>query len=145
MLLPTTVFYLINLFIITDRLTIDDLQEVKKALWKARLKWREIGGEIGVDETTLGSISMTERNPGDCLRVMLAGWLRGAQRADQPKSKPRIWRTLIDALREESIDLSDLANKIETEKYGTVPIQGTFKIILAIAMYSYIEQKYHAD
>ena len=62
-----------------DRLTINDLQEVKKALWEARLKWRDLGAEIGVDENTLGSISMTERNPEDCLRKMLAGWLRGAR------------------------------------------------------------------
>ena len=110
-----------------DRLTIYDLQEVKGDLWQARLKWRNLGTEIGVDDTTLESISMTERDPGDCLRKMLTGWLRGAQRADQPNSKPRTWRTLIDALREESIDLSDLANKIEAAKYGTIQGIATFK------------------
>ena len=130
-LLPILCYYpqqfpTLDLLIITDRLTIKDLQKVKNALWDARPKWRDLGEEIGVDDATLESISVTERDrPGDCFRQMLAGWLKGAHRSDQPNSKPRTWRTLIDALRVKSIDFSDLANEIEAKEYGT--IQGTFR------------------
>ena len=103
---------------VSAKLTIDDLRDVKKALWPARNKWRDIGTEIGEDENSLESIDMTNRKPEDCLREMLGGWLRGAYNPNQKNSKPRTWRTLIDALREKEIGLTDLANNIEKEKYG---------------------------
>ena len=103
---------------ISARLTIDDLKDVKKALWPARNKWRDIGTEIGEAVDSLESIDMTNRKPEDCLREMLSGWLRGAYNPNQKNSKPRTWRTLIDALREKEIGLTDLANNIEKEKYG---------------------------
>ena len=76
-----------------SRLKIDDLQVVKNDLWDARTKWKDFGLALSMKKSALDSIDMTQRgNPGDCLREMLADWLRGAG------DPPRTWSTIVAAL-----------------------------------------------
>ena len=75
------------------RLKIDDLQVVKNDLWEARIWWKDFGLALLMRKSTLDSIDITQRgDPGDCLREMLAEWLRGAG------DPPRTWSTIVAAL-----------------------------------------------
>ena len=75
------------------RLKIDDLQVVKNDLWDARTKWINFGLALLMKKSTLDSIDITQRgDPGDCLRELLAEWLRGAG------DPPRTWSTIVAAL-----------------------------------------------
>ena len=95
-------------------MTIDDLNAVIGALWKARAKWRDIGRCIGVDAGTLDTMKGSDN---DCLCEILTHWLRGVYKPDEQNSKPRTWRTLIEALRVRAVDGEAMAKKLEEEKY----------------------------
>ena len=94
---------------------IDDLKDVKDALWDARAKWRDIGSCIGVDEGTLDTIKGKD---SDCLNGMLSHWLRGVYKPQEKNSEPRTWRTLIKALRHKTVNEEAMAKKIERERQG---------------------------
>ena len=55
-----------------DNLEINDLNDVKHALWDARAKWKDIGSCIGVDEGTLDT--MKGKDPGESLSDVLSHW-----------------------------------------------------------------------
>ena len=93
---------------------IDDLKDVKSALWSARAKWRNIGECIGVDEGTLDT--MKGKDPGEDLRDVLRHWLRGVHDSKKKNSKPRTWGTLVEALTDDTVNEEALANKIKSEK-----------------------------
>jgi hypothetical protein len=101
--------------IILDNLEIYDLKDAKNALWDARVKWWDIGSCIGVDEGTLDT--MKGKDPGESLNSVLSHWLRGVYKPEEKNSKPRTWRTLIQALREKVGNEEAVANKLEMEKY----------------------------
>ena len=42
------------------KLTIEELQVVKDALWEARTLWKSIGDALGIDAETLESIATRE-------------------------------------------------------------------------------------
>ena len=64
--------------------------------------------------TTLDCIATTQRdNPDNCLREMLAEWLRGA---GEP---PRTWASIVAALRTPTVDMGALADGVES-KYCTI-------------------------
>ena len=107
-----------SLYLLIDSLTITDLKDVKSALWSARAKWKDIGTCIGVDAGTLDTL---KGNDGDCFGEMLKYWLRGVYDTKKKNSKPRTWRTLIEALRDEVVNEGEMADKLEKEKY---PPQG---------------------
>jgi hypothetical protein len=109
--------------IILDNLEIGDLNEVKRALLDTRAKWRDIGRCIGVDEGTLDT--MKGKDPGDGLDGILSHWLKGVYKPEVKNSKPRIWRTLIQALRNEVVNEEAMANKLEKEKYPDTTPKGT--------------------
>ena len=95
-------------------MTIDDLKDVKHDLWKARAKWKHIGTCIGVDDGTLDALKGDD--PGDCFGEMMKYWLRGVYDPEKKTSKPRTWRTLIEALRDEVVSAETLAKELE-KKY----------------------------
>ena len=95
-------------------LKIDDLKDVKSALWNARAKWKDIGRCIGVDEGTLDTMKGKD---SDCFGEMLKNWLRGVYKPGEKNSKPRTWRTLIEALRDKIVNEEAMADKLEKEKY----------------------------
>ena len=57
---------------------------------------------------------------------MLKNWLRGVYKPGEKNSKPRIWRTLIEALRDKVTNEEAMADKLEKEKYPDTN-QGTRK------------------
>ena len=85
------------------------------ALWDARAKWRGIGRCIGVDEGTLDAIK--GKDDGENLSDVLSRWLRGVHNPKEKNSKPRTWRTLIEALRNRIVNEEAMADKFEKEKY----------------------------
>ena len=95
-------------------MTIDDLNAVIGALWKARAKWKDIGRCIGVD---MGTLDTMTGSANDCLRDTLTHWLRGVYKPDEENSKPRTWHTLIEALRAKEVNGEAIAKKLEEEKY----------------------------
>ena len=99
-------------------MTIADLKDVKNDLWDARAKWKDIGTCIGVDEGTLDTFKGKD---DDCFGEMLKHWLRGVYKPGEKNSKPRTWRTLIEALQNKIVSAEALAEKLKKEKY---PPQG---------------------
>ena len=95
-------------------LTIDDLNAVIDAPWKAGAKWKTIGMCIGVD---VGTLATMRGSDDDRLREMLSHWLKGVYDPDEPNSKPRTWRTLIEALRARAVNEAAMADKLEKEHY----------------------------
>ena len=82
-----------HLFTVAARLIVNDLQVVKSDLWEARTKWKDFGLALSMKQSTLDAIAITQRDdPGNCLREMLAEWLRGA---GEP---PRTWTTIVNAM-----------------------------------------------
>ena len=96
-------------------LKIDDLVNVKGSLLKARAKWKDIGSCIGIDEGTLDT--MKGKDPGESLNDVLSYWLRGVYNPKEKNSKPRTWRTLIEALQGEIVNEAAMADELE-EKYS---------------------------
>ena len=81
---------------------------VKSALWEVRAKWRDLGLELSMTVSTLDSIDIKERGvSGNCLREILAKWLRESG-AGGP---PRTWSSIIAALKE--VDEMNLAESVE--------------------------------
>jgi hypothetical protein len=108
--------------IILDNLEITDLNDVKRALWGVRAKWRDIGRCIGVDEATLDT--MKGKDPGDSLDGILSHWLRGVYKPEEKNSKPRTWHTLIQALQDGVVNEGVMADELEKQKYPDTK-QGT--------------------
>ena len=106
-----------------DNLEIADLKDTKSALWAARTKWRDIGSGIGVDEATLDT--MKGKDPGESLSGVLSHWLRGVYDPKKKNSKPRTWRTLVEALQDDIVGEEAMAKKIEKEKCSPNTDQGT--------------------
>ena len=102
---------------------IDDLTDVKRALMRVRAKWRDIGMCIGVDEGTLDTLK--GKDPGESLSDLLRHWLKGEYDPQERNSKPRTWRTLIEALQDDIVNEKAMAKKIEREKCPPNTDQGT--------------------
>ena len=90
--------------------------DVKSTLWDARAKWRNIGSCIGVDEGTLDT--MKGKDPGKSLSDVMSHWLRGVYNPKEKNSKPRTWHTLIETLRDKTVNEEAIADKVEREKLG---------------------------
>ena len=103
---------------------IDDLNNVKHDLWDARAKWRNIGSCI--DEATLDT--MKEKDPGESLRDVLSHWLRGVYNPKEKNSKPRTWHTLINALRNKTVNEEVMANELKKKQCPDTN-QGSYIII----------------
>ena len=86
----------------------------KIALWDARAKWRDIGRCIGVDEATLDTMKGKEH--GESLSDLLSHWLKGVYNPRESNSKPRTWRTLIEALQNRVVNEEAMASKLERER-----------------------------
>ena len=89
---------------------------VKKAVFKARRKWRPIGSELGVSEDDLDNIEDEGEDNEECLSNVLRLWLR--KRSLHPS-----WRKLVEALRAEVVGREDIAHKI-AEQYLEPTVEG---------------------
>lgn len=84
-------------------LTIKNLRQVRDFLFQVRLKWYNIGLELGIDVTDLDEIKYTNNDiPRKCLLEMLKVWLNLVENSPT-------WKALSKALRTEPIDELALA------------------------------------
>lgn len=90
-------------------LTIDGhLRKARSYLFAIRVKWYDIGIELGVKVATLDSIRSKYSDDGDCLREMLKEWLKSI-------SPSPTWTILAGVLRSEVINEGKVAKLIEGE------------------------------
>lgn len=92
----------------TDQLTQDDLQKVRKAVWPACNEWSDIGIELGLDYATLEKIKAEKCDIKACLTHMLHLWL------DPRSSLHPTWSALVDALKSITVGYGELAEHIRT-------------------------------
>ena len=86
-------------------LSIDDLGVVNEASLDARIKWYEIGLELGISPDTLNAIKEeSQSNSGTCLRNTLMYWLQN--------STNRNWRALANAMSSRTVGRQDIADRI---------------------------------
>ena len=88
-------------------LTKKDLRVVRDFLYDVRLKWYNIGLELGIDSITLDEIQFTyNKDPGTCLRELIKVWLKQID-------TPTTWEKIAEALRSPCIDEKELADNGE--------------------------------
>ena len=80
-----------------------NLKEVRDFLYDVRLKWYDLGLEVGVEVEDLDEIETTQKDPGVCLREVLKKRLKLVD--------PLTWKTIGEALRAKAIDVPKLAEK----------------------------------
>ena len=94
---------------ITGQLSYDDLKDVRRAVWDARSKWKDIGVELGLRPATLENLKDEHRGNNACVTEMLTIWLKGL-------TPNPTWQALIDALKEPTVCEEALASQIQQQK-----------------------------
>ena len=89
----------------SNRLTLEDMREVRRLLFPIRRMWYSIGIELGLSVGDLDTIRADQTDVLDCLTAMLKKWL-SSHTTPMPS-----WRALGDALRAPTINAVELANK----------------------------------
>ena len=87
-------------------MTIDDLKDVKDAIWDARSKWNDIGLQLSIRKPDLDAIHEDCRDVQQCLTEMLTLWLKRA-------NPPPTWESMANALKQPSVEWQQLAEEIE--------------------------------
>ena len=96
-------------FIPSGQLTLDDLSEVRGALYEACAKWHHIGVELKLLVGTLSAIRSEFPDMNDCNTEMCSHWLR---RIDPRPS----WEALTKALKSPPVGEGHLAQQLR-DKY----------------------------
>ena len=92
------------------QLYIGDLRQVQNEIYSARLKWYNLGLELGLQPDALDCLQVKHhKDPSECLREMLKMWLR----ISHPSPT---WRALVEALRGSAVEELRLAHGLE-QKY----------------------------
>ena len=86
-------------------LTTNDLAKVRRLTFNARTEWHSLGLELGLNVKTLDAIKEDFKTNKERFTDMLKQWL---------DMKPT-WESLIAALREETMGLNNVADKVEKE------------------------------
>ena len=96
----------------------DDLADTIRELTDVAAKWRSIGVLLGIRDSQLEAILLQGDSPLDCLRRMLASWLRknySVKRFGEP-----IWAKLVEAVNHSAGGGNPhLASRIATKHGGT--------------------------
>lgn len=86
--------------------TTDHLREVRRLLYPARRKWRDIGIELGLDINDLDTIKDSFGNDlTECLTAMIRAWLNSIT---YPLPT---WRNLGHALKAKAVNEQELSRK----------------------------------
>jgi len=93
----------------SGQLTLEDLIEVRGALYEASAKWYDIGIELKLSIGTLDTIRKDFTCAADCLREMSIHWLK---RTDPCPS----WKALTKALKSPPVGKEHLAQQLR-DKY----------------------------
>ena len=96
---------MLSLYTGSGCLSIDDLCDVLELVWEARAMWYNIGLKLGTSPGTLDAINTANRNPDDCLRVLIKDWLNNG------KPNPT-WAAVAKALRSPMVGYGHLAEQI---------------------------------
>jgi len=96
----------------SGHLTLDDLSEVRGALYDARSKWYHIGIELKLSVGTLNAIRSEYSDKNDCLTEMCSHWLKCAH--PHPS-----WVALTKALERPPVGEGHLAQQLR-DKYCRV-------------------------
>ena len=87
-------------------LRLSQLREVVGLLWSARLKWHNLGLELGIHETELKVIQANHPNDVEaCFTEMLSHWLKMIQPAPS-------YQALVEACSRPSVKCYKLASEI---------------------------------
>ena len=86
---------------------------VRNEIHDARSKWYDIGLELKVPKPTLKSIESRYVDDKDCLREVIAAWLRVGDNAT--------WQSLVDALRTQVVGEPKLAAELEAKYCSEIP------------------------
>ena len=93
---------LIKLFF-SGCLSIEDLNEVIKATWQARVEWYDIGLGLHISPNTLDAIRNDNRDICKaCFREMLKVWLKRSH-------PPPTWKELVETLRSPMVGFEHIA------------------------------------
>ena len=93
-------------------LTVEDLASVQRTVWEGRVKWYNIGLELGLTAGTPDAIQQTNQcNTDICFRATLKEWL---SRADLQPS----WSGLARSLRAPPVGLGHLAEQLNSKHYS---------------------------
>ena len=90
-------------------LTSSDHQEVYEGLVSVSVKWRDLGGALGLDNDTLSAID------NDSIALMFRICLREMIAKRLQSGGPLSWRHLCDCLRSPTVRRCDVADKIEKD------------------------------
>ena len=82
----------------------DDLYHVHEAVYRARIRWYNIGLQLGVPVDTLDSIGQEKGDGGDHLCNVLKWWL---------KRGGATWGALSDALKSPTVEEHQLAKTLD--------------------------------
>lgn len=97
---------MLHLVYLVGLLDISDLVKIQNLIWDGRVKWKNIGLNLGIDFSTLNVIEEDNpRNVDKCFQVMLTKWLQSGNGATLSD--------LIQALRTKSVGFEALADDIE--------------------------------
>ena len=91
------------------QLTLEDLSEVRGALFEARAKWYDIGIELKLSIGTLNTIREDFPQAADCLREMCINWLKCIDPSPS-------WAALAKALESPPVGEGHLAEQLR-DKY----------------------------
>jgi len=93
----------------SGQLTLNDLSEVRGALYEARAKWYDIGVELKLSPGTLTSIGKDYHGVAEYLREVCSEWLKCID-------PPPTWEALAEALESRPVGEGHLAQQLR-DKY----------------------------
>ena len=93
----------------SEKLSINDLQNIQRTVWEARAKWYNIGLELKIDPGTLDVIKGDSDSIADRFRGMLSTWL------GRDQLRPSL-SSLAEALCSPIVGYKHLAEQILTQK-----------------------------
>ena len=99
-------------FSAVKQLGVDDLPVVVEKLNDTRVKWYEIGLQLGVSVGTLNAIKKDYNSTSDCLRETLTTWLKTSP-------SPPTWKNIVNVLRRSTVGELRLAEDLE-QKYCSI-------------------------
>ena len=95
------------------------LVEIKKELWEARVKWKQIGQELKIPQSNLEVIEEDKQKTDDKFEEMILLWLRHY-------AKSPTWATLCEALESDLVGHKLLADTIRKKMLPKANQAGQF-------------------
>ena len=92
----------------------DDIKNIRQAVSSIEGKWEDFGGNLGLKQSTIETISANFRRAERCFTEVITQWLRWNY--DYEKEGKPSWKNLVKAVH----PINDkLANSIAQEHQGT--------------------------